>query len=458
MISETDLKVARTKAYLRLLPILIVCYIIAYVDRNNVAIAKLTMVQDLPEFNERIFGFGMGIFFLGYFLLEIPGSLLVERWSASKWICRIMVTWGVIAAATAFVKTPAQFYAIRFLLGLAEAGFFPGVIVYLTHWFPEKDRARALAMFFIASPIAMMLSPIVSQLVLHFGTTEIVDGVAVTYPPLFGLHGWQWIYIMWGIPAILLGAFVPFILPDHPRHAKWLTTPERTALESVLGEEHARRSRHGHLSLWRALSNPKVILLSIAYFGAVAGNYGVESFLPSILKSWYELTPSQAALLTVMPSILVLASQLLIGWSSDHFHERRWHAVIPIALGVSAFLVAPWTRGSLVLTLICFMVAAAGMKAYMPAFWALPSMFMSSAAAAASIGMINSFGNLGGFVGPYVLGYVKDATDSYDIGLYCLAATGAVSVMIIFSMRFPPIAHHIASDVHSAEEDGAKQR
>ena len=429
------LDVARRKAYLRLLPVLILCYIIAYVDRNNVAIAKLTMVRDLPDFNERIFGFGMGIFFLGYFLLEIPGTLIVERWSANKWICRIMVTWGIIAAATAFVKTPMQFYTIRFLLGLAEAGFFPGVIVYLTHWFPERDRARALAMFLIATPIAMMLSPIVSQSVLHYGTTEIVEGIAVTYPPLLGLSGWQWIYIMWGIPAVLLGAALPWILPDHPRDAKFLRETEREALESKLAEEKRLRAASGHMTLWQAFSNPKVLLLALAYFGAVAANYGVESFLPSILREWYSLTPSHAALLTVLPSILVLGGQLFIGWSSDRTQERRFHAALPIAFGAAAFLLAPYTRGSLPLTMLCFMVAAAGMKVYMPAFWSLPSMFLTSTAAAGSIGLINSVGNLGGFVGPYALGYVKETTQSYNIGLYTLAVLAFLSSAIILSLR-----------------------
>ncbi len=420
---------------MRLLPILVVCYIIAYVDRNNVAIAKMTMVRDLPEFNERVFGFGMGVFFWGYLLLEIPGTILVERWSARKWICRIMVTWGFIAAMTAFVKTPMQFYGIRFLLGLAEAGFFPGVIVYMTHWFPKQDRARALAMFLISSPIAMMLSPIVSQTVLHYGTTEIVDGVEVIYPQLWGLQGWQWIYIMWGIPAVVLGALVPFVLPDKPHHASWLSKDECEALETILNEEKRQIAPKSHLSLFKALSNPAVILLALAYFGTTAANYGVETFLPSILRSWYKLTPTQAALLTILPSIVVLIGQLTIGWSSDRMQERRFHASLPILFGVLAFLLAPWTQGHFVLTLACFMMAAGGMKSYMPAFWTLPNLFLTSTAAAGSIGLINSLGNLGGFVGPFALGYIKEATNSYDIGLYCLAGLGMMSAIVILSLR-----------------------
>jgi MFS transporter, ACS family, tartrate transporter len=433
--TDDALTSARRKSFLRLLPILIVCYIIAYVDRNNVAIAKLTMVRDLPAFNDRVFGFGMGVFFWGYLLLEIPGTILVERWSARKWICRIMVTWGFIAAMTAFVKTPMQFYGIRFLLGLAEAGFFPGVIVYMTHWFPKQDRARALAMFLISSPIAMMLSPIISQTVLHYGTTEMVNGVEVTYPQLWGLQGWQWIYIMWGIPAVVLGALVPFILPDKPRHASWLSKEESGALESFLEEEKRQLGPKSHLSLFQALSNPFVLLLALAYFGTTAANYGVENFLPSILKSWYTLTPSQAALLTILPSIVVLIGQLAIGWSSDRTQERRFHASIPILFGVLAFLLAPWTQGHFILTLACFMMAAGGMKSYMPAFWTLPNLFLTSTAAAGSIGLINSLGNLGGFVGPFALGYIKETTNSYDIGLYCLAGLGMLSATVILTLR-----------------------
>src|SRR5213595_3840821 len=193
---------ARRKAYWRLLPLLFLCYVVAYVDRSNVAIAKLTMTRDLPGFDNAVIGLGAGLFFIGYFLLEIPGTLLVEKWSARKWICRIMITWGIMATLTAFVKTPFQFYLVRFLLGLAEAGFFPGVIVYLTHWFPQRSRARAMAIFLIGTPIAQLASPKICNVLLKFGTTELVNGVTVHHPPLLGLHGWQWVYIAWGVPAV----------------------------------------------------------------------------------------------------------------------------------------------------------------------------------------------------------------------------------------------------------------
>jgi len=401
------------------------------VDRTNVAVAKLTMGEDLPEFDSWVFGFGGGIFFLGYFLLEIPGSLIVERWSARKWICRIMVTWGFMAAATAFVQTPTQFYIVRFLLGVAEAGFFPGVIVYLTHWFPSKDRARAISYFLVASPLAMMIGPAISRLFIDIGRTHLVDGEMVTNPLLLGLKGWQWIYIFWGIPAVIAGIVVLFYLTDRPRFAKWLTEEERDALETELAREKALRADTSHHSVLSALLSPRVLLLSLAYFGIVTANYGIEFFLPSILKQWYELEPSQAATLAMIPSLLVIPGQLFIGWSSDRFHERRWHSVLPVVIGATLLVLSTLTRGNIYLSVLCFSIAAAGMKSYMPAFWSLPSLFLTSSAAAGSVGMINSIGNLGGFLGPSVMGYVDSTLGSYVYGLFFLSFTSICSAALI---------------------------
>jgi ACS family tartrate transporter-like MFS transporter len=432
MFGKDPLDSARIKAYLRLIPILFICYIIAYIDRNNVAIAKLTMEEDMPHFDASVFGFGGGIFFLGYFLLEIPGSLIVERWSARKWICRIMVTWGILAAMTAFVKTPTQFYLVRFFLGMAEAGFFPGVIVYLSHWFPQKDRARAISYFLIASPIAMIIGPAVSQLFIDIGRTATIDGVEVTYPTLFGFKGWQWIYIFWGIPAVLVGLFVLFGLTDRPHQAGWLTPEEKDALESELNREKAMHHASKHMSVLQGLMDPKVLLLSLAYFGIVTANYGIELFLPSVVKQWYpDLQPGTIALLVMIPSLLVIPGQLIVGWTSDHYRERRWHSVVPVVLGAIFLVLATQTQGMLWGTILCFTIAAAGMKSYMPAFWALPSLFLTASAAAGSVGMINSVGNLGGFLGPYVMGFVKSKLGSYEYGLLFLALTSTLSAALI---------------------------
>jgi ACS family tartrate transporter-like MFS transporter len=433
-ISSNPLDSARLKAYLRLIPVLFVCYIIAYVDRTNVGIAKMTMQEDMPAFDDGVIGFGAGIFFLGYFLLEVPGSVIVERWSARKWICRIMVTWGFMAALTAFVTTPVQFYVVRFLLGVAEAGFFPGVLVYLTHWFPSKDRARAISYFLVASPIAMIIGPAVSQWFLDIGRTSMIDGVAVTYPDLWGMKGWQWIYIFWGIPAVLVGIAVLFLLPDKPRHAAWLTDDERNALEEELAADRAAIGTAHHHSLLSGLTNPRVWLLSLVYFGIVTANYGIEFFLPSILKEWYSLEPTQVATLVMIPSLLVIIGQLGIGWSSDHYQERRWHSVVPVALGAVCIALTVFCPRYLWLTMILFTIGAAGMKSYMPAFWSLPSYILTSTAAAGSVGLINSIGNLGGFLGPTMIGYVKTKIGSYEYGLCFLALTSLLSATLIALM------------------------
>lgn len=394
------------------------------------------MPNSLPAFTKAVIGTGAGIFFLGYFLLEIPGTLIVERWSASKWICRIMVTWGIIAAMTAFVTKPWHFYSIRFLLGLAEAGFFPGVIVYLTHWFPTKDRARAISIFLIASPIAMIIGNWTSQLMLEIGE---VGG-----PPAFlGLKGWQCIFIFWGLPAVIMGIVVVLTLTDRPKHAKWLSQAERDALEAELEKEKSQHKSVAHISVLQGLTNPNVLMLCLAYFGVVTGNYGIEIFLPSILEDWYGLGNKTVTYLAMIPSMLVIFGQLGNGWSSDRFRERRWHAILPIVIGALGLIVATATQGNLVLTMICFTIAATGMKSYMPAFWSLPNMYLTAAAAAGSIGLINSVGNLGGYLGPTVVGNVKTLTGSYDFGLYFLSATCLISASVIF---FMPYVHKKLTD------------
>ncbi len=424
--TPTPLDRARSKAYWRLLPLLFVSYMIAYVDRQNVAVAKLTMTRDLPGFDNAVIGFGAGIFFLGYFLLEIPGTLMVERWSARKWICRIMVTWGIMAGLTALVKTPTQFYVVRFFLGLAEAGFFPGVVVYLTHWFPSRDRGRALATFLIATPFAQIISPKISNWLLAIGHGP-------DNPPVLGMVGWQWVYVFWAVPAVVLGILVYFWLVDRPKHAKWLTAEEAEALESELERERAETRKGKRMTVIEALRHPKVLLLALAYFCTVTGSYGIEFFMPSILKSWYNMDMSKLTWLIMLPPFVAMCGQLIAGWSSDHFKERRWHAVLPIIMGSAALGVMPHTQGHLPLTMVCLMLAFAGFKSYMPAFWALPSMFLTESAAAGSIGLINSIGNLGGFLGPTVLGSVEKMTGSFVGGLYYLCVSMLVAATIIFS-------------------------
>jgi MFS transporter, ACS family, tartrate transporter len=372
------------------------------------------------------------MFFIGYFLLEIPGSLIVERWSARKWICRIMLTWGVMAAATGFVQTPAQFYTVRFLLGLAEAGFFPGVIIYLTHWFTQRDRAKALSYFLIATPFAQIMSPKISNWLLKFGTTEVVDGVSVTYPRLMGLAGWQWVYIFWGIPAVILGMVVLWYLTDKPRQAKWLTDEEKAALEAELEFEREQKTRGKRMTVMQALRQPKVLLLALAYFCTVTCSYSIEFFMPSVIKAWYNMSLDSLTWWIMLPPLGALIGQVIAGRSSDRFQERRWHAIVPILLGAVAVGCVPLTKGNIYLTIIGFTLVFAGFKSYMPAFWSLPSMFLAQSAAAGSIGFINSLGNLGGWLGPTFTGFLEKKTGSFDIGLHYLSGFMLLSATIIF--------------------------
>ncbi|MDX2020027.1 MAG: MFS transporter [Deltaproteobacteria bacterium] len=427
---------ARLKAYKRLVPLVFISYVVAYVDRSNVSIAKLTMEQDLPGFDNHVFGFGAGVFFLGYFLLEIPGSLLVEKWSARKWISRIMVTWGLLAACTALVKTPNQFYIVRFLLGLAEAGFFPGVIVYLTHWFTSRDRARALAYFFAAASIAQITSPKLSNLLMKIGTSETINGVLVTHPMIWGLKGWQWVYIAWGIPSVVLGVVLLFMLTDRPREAKWLTKEEQEALELALEEERAARPAHmHHMSVWKALTNPRVLMLAAVYFCSTTANYGVEFFMPTILQAWYGMNRGTVTSLIIIPQTVLLFVQLFVGWNSDRTRERWWHTATPILVGGAAMALAPWSGGQLWFTMLLLTLGMSGFRGHMPAFWSLPSLFLTEAAAAGSIGLINSVGNLGGFLGPYVMGTVQTKTGSFAGGIYFLCFCAGTAGVIMLIMR-----------------------
>jgi MFS transporter, ACS family, tartrate transporter len=514
----TSLDRARRKAYIRLLPLLFVSYAIAYVDRINVSLAKLEMSKDLPGFNDKVIGFGAGVFFIGYFLLEIPGTLIVEKWSARKWISRIMTSWGIVAAITAFIhyRVPGvtwlaecavggiaaifepfvhsnlgwlsrqsqliveslrgpdspfilQFFSIRFLLGLAEAGFFPGVIVYLTHWFPARDRARALSWFFIATPVAQFISPKLSYYLLRIGTTETFsNNVMIHHPALWGMQGWQWMYIAWGIPAVILGILVFWHLPDWPREARWLTPDERDALEQeLLREKEQHKQGHRHMTVLQALQHPQILLLAAAYFFVVTASYGVEFFLPSILENWYDLPLRQLTWAMLIPPIGGLIGQLLVGWSSDRTGERRLHGSVPIYAGAGALgctLLIPASLSfniRLALAVSLFTMALMGLKAYMPAFWALPSLILTESAAAGSIGLINSVGNLGGFVGPFLLGYIETETHSFWPGLLYLCFSMIVSATIILTLDLghriagPPVRHKAQAESLPDEEPDA---
>ncbi|MDX2023782.1 MAG: MFS transporter [Deltaproteobacteria bacterium] len=438
--ASSPLDRARAKAYLRLLPLLFVSFVVAYIDRANLAIAKLSMVKDLPTFDNAVFGLGGGLFFLGYVLLEVPGTLIVERWSARRWLGRIMVSWGVVAALQAFVKEPWQFYTVRFLLGLSEAGFMPGVIVYLSHWFPPRDRARATALFLMGTPVAQLINPKVSGWLLTLSD----HGAG----PL-GLLGWQWVYVGWAIPAVILGVLVYRTLPDWPHQAPWLPSDELHALTAALDAGRAAQlERAGHMTVGAAFRNLRVLGTSLAYFFAITAFYGIDLFVPSILARWYHLPLSSLTWLLVIPAATSLLAQVLAGWSSDRFAERKWHAVVPLACAGVALAFVPLSHGNLVATLVLFSVATAGMKAYLPAFWCLPSLFVSGLAAAASAGFINSFGNLGGFVGSYVLGGWEARTGRFEGGVYFIAVCAALAAAgVLWVAAYPRPQAQRASDL-----------
>jgi len=433
-VDAAALERARRKAYRRIIPLVFICYAIAYIDRANVAFAKLTMAKDLG-FDEEIFGTGFGIFFLGYVLLEVPGALLVERWSARKVMSRIMVTWGLVSALTSLVHTPAQFYGMRFLLGLAEAGFFPGAIVFLTHWFPDRDRARALALLVIAAPIAQIVSQRLSVPLLRFGTTELVNGVAVSHPLFHGLHGWQCMYIAWGLPAIVLGGVVFFWLTDRPRDARWLADDERAALEAELARERAAAGPQAHAGFLATLRNPAVLLLALANFLVTSGHYGMEAFLPTILQSWFHLRLTDVAWAAFPPFVVILAAELGVSWSSDRRAERWWHTCLPMFWGATLLVLTPLARGSLPLTIIAFALALGGIRSYVAPFYALPKIFLPGASAAGAIGFITAIANLGGFVGPRVVGTIAKRTGSFVGGLVFLAAMAAAAGVCVLLLR-----------------------
>jgi ACS family tartrate transporter-like MFS transporter len=433
-VAASPLDRARRKAYARLIPFVFVCYAIAYIDRTNISFAKLTMAKDL-HFDDEIFSTGFGIFFVAYALLEVPGALLVERWSARKMMSRIMITWGIVAGLTALVKTPWQFYGMRALLGLAEAGFFPGAIVYLTHWFPARDRARALALLVIASPIAQIISTQVSAPLLRFGTTEMVNGVAVTTPPLFGLHGWQLVYIVWGVPAVVLGLVVLLKLTDRPAQARWLAPDEREALEAELARERSAQGVAHNVTFWRSLLNVPVLLLALTNFLVTSAHYGIEAFQPTILASWFNLSIKDVAWAATPSFVAILVGLLGVSWSSDRRGERWFHTCVPLFWGAAVLILTMLARANYALTIVLFALAVMGARSYLTPFYALPKLFLEGPAAAGAIGFINAIANLGGFVGPRTLGALSKSTGSYAAGFVYLAATTALAGVCIVVLR-----------------------
>lgn len=408
---------ARHRTARRLLPFLFILYVIAFLDRMNVGAAALQMPRDLG-FDADVIGFGAGVFFWGYFLLEIPGALIAERWSARRWIARIMISWGLMTVLMAFIHTAHQFYVVRFLVGAAEAGFLPGVIVYVTHWFRYEDRAKAVAFFYAANPLSYVIGSPLAGVLLGLSW--------------LGLRGWRWLFILEGIPAIIFGIVTIWYLTDWPAEAKWLPDDEKAWIIEELKREKAAKKRS--YKILEALRHRDVILLTLCYFGAMTGSYGIAFWLPTILKRLSGQSDLRVTIMAALPYVAAFVTQQVNGWHSDRTRERIWHAALPVFVCGLALAFAVLYRGNFALSLALFIVAGGAFYGFQPVFWAVPTLFLSESAAAASIGLINSVGNLGGFVGPMVMGYLASRTHSFSAGLLYLVAslfTSGILMLIV---------------------------
>lgn len=422
----------------RLVPFLIICYFVAYLDRVNVSFAALTMNQQLG-LSQTAFGFGAGIFFIAYFIFEVPSNLLLERFGARKWIARIMLSWGILSGAMALIPNIASatglgnehtFYLLRVLLGAAEAGFFPGIIFYLTLWFPTEYRARIVGYFMAAIPLSTVIGAPISGalLYLHGG---------------LGLAGWQWLFVIEAVPAIILAGVVFFYLTDRPADAAWLAPDERNWLAERLEIERRHRETMHSYTVTQALVNPRVIGLGLVYFGAVATNYGMSFFLPQIVKA-FGLNTFLTTVVSAAPYVVGLVTMVWWGRRSDRHVERRFHAAFPLFLA-AAGIAASTALDDPTLKMLSFCVAGFGIFACLPVFWTLPTAFLSGAAAAAGIAVINSIGNLAGFAGPFAMGWIKDHTGSYAGGLLLLAALGIIAMGIVLMLGHDDALERAAS-------------
>ena len=390
----------------RLIPVLLAAYILCYLDRVNLSYAALQMNQELA-LTATAFGWGAGIFFLGYFLFEVPSNLMLQKYGARFWIARIMVSWGLLSAMMAFVGGSTGFIAVRFLLGAAEAGFFPGVIFYLTYWFPERYRAIITSRFMFGVPGALLIGSPISSWILS------MDGIA-------GVAGWRWLFILEGVPTVLMGFFIYYYLTDIPAHAHWLDAEERNWLQGEIDRERAQVEAKKKLSLTEALLNPHVLALGFVYFTVQVGIYGVNMWLPQIMKTFSFLSTLQIGFIAAIPFAAAAIGMLLIGKSSDRRQERKWHLLFTLVLGAVGLIGSAYFGANAVFTIVLLSVSSIGLYASMPIFWTIPPTFLTGAAAAGGIALINSLGNIGGFAGPFTIGLIKDATGNFMYGLIAL--------------------------------------
>jgi MFS transporter, ACS family, tartrate transporter len=415
------------KVSARLIPFLMICYFIAYLDRVNVGFAALTMNKELG-LTKTMFGFGSGIFFVTYFLFEVPSNLALDRFGARKWIARIMFSWGILSGMMALIPAIARatglgneitFYAIRALLGFAEAGFFPGIIFYLTLWYPSIYRGRIVGAFMAAIPLSSAIGSPISGLILG------MNGVG-------GLDGWQWLFIIEAAPAIVLAFVTYFYLTDLPADAQWLEPDERSWLRDRLDAERRQREAVQHISVVQSLYNPRVWALALVYFGLVACNYGVAFWLPQIING-FGLSYAATGWVTAIPYAIGAAFMIWYGYRSDATGERRGHTAIGLLIA-AAGIAASTLTGNPTLTIVAFTIGACGVFGTLPVFWTLPTAVLSGTAAAAGIAVINSIGNLAGFAGPYAMGWIKDQTGSFSGGLLLIAALAIIAMIIVLAL------------------------
>jgi ACS family tartrate transporter-like MFS transporter len=409
---------ALRKVAWRLIPFMTLLYFVAFLDRVNIGFAALTMNADLG-LTPGMFGFASGIFFIGYVLFEVPSNIIMERVGARLWIARIMITWGLLSTGTAFVSSPTQLYVLRFLLGVAEAGFFPGMILYLTYWFPAARRARILSAFMIALPISNVIGSPVSTAILSVQS--------------HGLHGWQWMFLLEGTPALLCGIAVLLFLRDGPAQAAWLTSEEKEWLQGELARERAAHGATAHSS-FAALRDARVWGFGLVYFGLLVGMYGFGFWLPQIVKGLGNLTNFQVGLAAALPYAVAALTMYLWGHHSDRTAERTWHIALPALVGAVGLALSAYWGGTPVLALAALCLSAIGCYAALPIFWTLPTTMLAGGAAAAGIALVNSIGNTGGFLGPTLVGYVTDATGSYGAALSTLAAFVAAAGVLVLAL------------------------
>jgi ACS family tartrate transporter-like MFS transporter len=404
----------------RLIPFLILLYFVAFLDRINIGFAALTMNKDVG-LTPQMFGLGAGIFFLGYFLFEVPSTVILHHVGARFWIGRVMITWGLVSVAMVFTRGPISFYVLRFLLGLAEAGFFPGIILYLSYWFPKNHRSTVTAMFMAAAPIAGFIgSP--------------VSGALMQLNGLFGLRGWQWLFLLEGVPAVVLGFITFRFLTDRPADAVWLTADEHDWLSSAIQQEQSSIKDPRSRNAWRALGDWKVLALSLAYFGTSAGLYTIGFWAPLIVKG-LGFSVFRTGLLVAIPNLIAVIGMIFWSRNSDRTGERYWHAALACLIGAVGMALAARAGSSALLAIAGLSLTAFGVSAAKPPLWSLPTTFFAGSAAAASIGLINSLGTLGGFVGPYMIGSTNGTTGNFTRGLYLVGGTLIVSAVTIVIMR-----------------------